>query len=117
MSEEDAQLALGALAQSTRLDVFRLLVRREPEGMPAGEIARHLSVPHNTMSSHLNVLVRAGLVRSERHSRSIVYRVELGRFREVIAFLLQDCCGSHPEVCAPLINVLTPCIPKEKVDG
>jgi ArsR family transcriptional regulator, arsenate/arsenite/antimonite-responsive transcriptional repressor len=111
MDSEQTILALAALAQCTRLETFRLLVKREPEGVPAGEIARILGVPHNTMSSHLNVLSRAGLVRSERHSRSIIYRAELGRFREVVTFLVNDCCGGHPEVCVPLVDVLTPCCP------
>ena len=61
MESENAILALAALAQSTRLDVFRLLVKHEPDGLPAGEIARELAVPHNTMSSHLGILSRAGL--------------------------------------------------------
>lgn len=118
MESENVILALAALAQSTRLDVFRLLVTHEPDGLPAGDIARELAVPHNTMSSHLGILSRAGLVRSERRSRSIIYRADLARLREVVTFLLQDCCGGHPEVCAPLIDTLTPCCPpKETIDG
>ncbi|WP_046867803.1 ArsR/SmtB family transcription factor [Microvirga massiliensis] len=109
MESEHVILALAALAQPTRLETFRLLVRHEPEGLPAGEIARGLAVPHNTMSSHLNVLARAGLVRSERRSRSILYRADLGRFREAVTFLLRDCCGGHPEVCAPLVDALSSC--------
>ena len=118
MESEHIILALAALAQPTRLDTFRLLVRHEPGGLPAGEIARELAVPHNTMSSHLNVLARAGLVRSERKSRSIIYRADLARFREAVTFLLRDCCGGHPAVCAPLVDVLTPCCtPKESAHG
>jgi DNA-binding transcriptional ArsR family regulator len=118
MESEDVILALAALAQSTRLHVFRLLVKHEPDGLPAGDIARHLAVPHNTMSSHLGILARAGLVRSERRSRSIIYRADLACFREVATFLLQDCCGGHPEVCTPLVDVLTPCCPpKETTNG
>ena len=71
--------ALAALAQSTRLDVFRMLVGHEPEGMPAGDIARELAIPHNTLSTHLAILSRAGLVRSQRRSRSIIYRADLDR--------------------------------------
>jgi ArsR family transcriptional regulator, arsenate/arsenite/antimonite-responsive transcriptional repressor len=118
MESDAVILALAALAQSTRLDVFRLLVKHEPNGLPAGDIARHLTVPHNTMSSHLGILSRAGLVRSERRSRSIIYRADLTRFGEVAAFLLQDCCGGHPDLCASLIDALTPCCPpEEKADG
>ena len=114
MDNEPAILALAALAQSTRLDVFRLLVATEPDGMPAGEVARRLAVPHNTMSSHLGILTRAGLVRSERRSRSVIYRAELGQVRELVGFLLKDCCGGRPEICAPLEADLTPCRPPVK---
>ena len=103
--------ALSALVQSTRLDTFRLLVAREPEGVAAGELARLIDVPQNTMSTHLAILARAGLVRGERHSRSVVYRADLQRFREVTLYLLKDCCGGRPDVCAPLIADLTPCCP------
>jgi ArsR family transcriptional regulator, arsenate/arsenite/antimonite-responsive transcriptional repressor len=106
--------ALSALAQSTRLDTFRLLVAHEPEGIAAGELARRIDVPQNTMSTHLAILARAGLVRGERHSRSIVYRADLQRFREITLFLLKDCCGGRPDVCAPLIADLTPCCPPKE---
>lgn len=118
MENETVILALAALAQSSRLEAFRLLVRHEPDGLPAGEIARHLAIPHNTMSSHLGILAHAGLVHSERRSRSIIYRADLTRIREVATFLLKDCCGGRPEVCAPLIEDLAPsCRPKASVHG
>lgn len=117
MEIEQVILALAALAQSTRLEVFRILVKAEPEGLAAGEIARRLEVPHNTMSSHLGILSRAGLIRSERFSRSIVYRANLDSLRSVLAFLLNDCCGGRPEICAPLMAELTPCCqPKANPD-
>src|SRR5579863_8056997 len=115
MESEKAVLALAALAQSTRLDVFRLLVKHEPEGLAAGDIAAALAVPQNTMSSHLAVLSRAGLVSAQRFGRSIVYRADLARFRAVMLFMLRDCCEGRPEICAPLIEDLTPCCwPKPK---
>lgn len=114
MESENVILALAALAQPTRLDTFRLLVKHEPEGLPAGDIARELAVPHNTMSSHLGILSRAGLVRSERRSRSIIYRADLDELREVVTFLLKDCCGGHPGLCAPLIESLSPCCPPKE---
>jgi ArsR family transcriptional regulator len=115
MESEEAILALAALAQSTRLDVFRLLVKHEPAGLAAGDIARALAVPQNTMSSHLSVLSRAGLVSAQRFSRSIVYRADLSRFRAVVVFMLRDCCDGRPEICGPLIEDLTPCCqPKPK---
>ncbi|HXV29240.1 MAG TPA: metalloregulator ArsR/SmtB family transcription factor [Sinorhizobium sp.] len=115
MEQENAILALAALAQATRLDAFRLLVRHEPEGLPAGEIARALAVPHNTLSTHLNILSRAGLVTSERHSRLIVYRANVSLLTDLTLFLAKDCCGGNPSVCAPLIAEPDPCRPKEKV--
>lgn len=114
MEVEETILALAALAQSTRLEVFRLLAKHEPEGLAAGDVARALAVPQNTMSSHLSILTRAGLVSSRRHSRSIVYRANLDRFQRVALFLLKDCCGGRPEVCAPLIESLSPCSPPKK---
>jgi DNA-binding transcriptional ArsR family regulator len=113
MDHIKAIAALAALAQTTRLDTFRLLVTREPEGVPAGELARLMAVPQNTMSAHLSILARAGLVSGERHSRSIIYRANLARLRELSLFLLKDCCGGRPEVCAPLIADLAPCCPPE----
>ena len=111
MDDTKVIAALSALAQTTRLDTFRLLVSREPDGVPAGELARLMAIPQNTMSTHLAILARAGLVRGDRHSRSIIYRSDLKRFREVALFLLKDCCGGRPEVCAPLIADLMPCCP------
>jgi ArsR family transcriptional regulator, arsenate/arsenite/antimonite-responsive transcriptional repressor len=107
--------ALAALAQPTRLDTFRLLVSREPQGVSAGELARVIEVPQNTMSAHLGILARAGLIGGERHSRSIIYRADLIRFREVVLFLLKDCCGGRTELCAPLIDDLTPCCASTEV--
>lgn len=100
--------ALGALAQTTRLDTFRLLVRHEPEGLAAGEIARQLDVPQNTMSAHLAILARAGLVQSVRHSRSIVYRADLDGLRGMVLFLVNDCCAGNADLCTPLIAELIP---------
>lgn len=112
MDSSTVILALAALAQPTRLDVFRLLVSREPDGLAAGEIAKHLAVPHNTMSSHLAILERAALVSSQRHGRSIVYRANLATLQSVTLFLLQDCCGGEPALCASLVESIKPrCTP------
>ncbi len=99
---------LAALGQATRLEAFRLLVSQEPDGLPAGELARLVGVPQNTLSAHLNVLTHAKLVRRQRRSREIIYRVNLEHFREVALFLLKDCCGGRPEVCGALIADLAP---------
>lgn len=112
--------ALAALSQTTRLATFRLLVRREPDGVAVGELARLIDIPQNTMSAHLGTLARAGLVRGERRARSIIYRADLERLRAVVLFLLRDCCGGRPELCAPLIADLAPCCPprhEETVDA
>ena len=109
MDSDSAILALAALAQATRLEAFRLLVRAEPNGLPAGEVARTLDVPQNTMSAHFAILARAGLVRSERRSRSIIYRANLDCLRETMTFLAKDCCAGSAELCAPLLADLAPC--------
>ncbi|MCA1490532.1 ArsR/SmtB family transcription factor [Sinorhizobium alkalisoli] len=109
MDETQTITALAALAQPTRLRTFRLLVEREPDGIAAGELARLVDVPQNTMSAHLATLAQAALVRGERQSRSIIYRADLDRFRSVMLYLLQDCCGGNASLCAPLISDLSPC--------
>lgn len=101
MDTNDAIISFSALSQETRLSAFRLLVCEEPKGLAAGEIARRLSVPHNTMSAHLAVLARAGWVASQRQSRSIIYRANLEHMNQTIEFLVRDCCAGHPEVCEP----------------
>lgn len=109
MDNDSAIAALGALAQTTRLDAFRLLVRHEPEGLAAGEVARALGVPQNTMSVHLATLTRAGLIRAERRSRVINYRASIDQLTALTLFLVKDCCDGNAELCAPLIAELSPC--------
>jgi ArsR family transcriptional regulator len=98
--------AFSALAQSTRLEVFRLLVAAEPGGLPSGEVARRLGVPHNTMSSHLAILQRAGLIAVERQGRSMIYRAEMDAVRNLVSFLVRDCCNGRPELCTPVLEDL-----------
>jgi len=102
----EALAALGGLAQGTRLDTFRLLVKHEPRGLAAGDIAREIGVPQNTMSAHLAVLARGGLVTSTRFSRSIVYRANLDALRELTIFLVKDCCEGRPDLCQSLMAEL-----------
>ena len=109
MEKTQALDALSALAQQTRLDVFQLLIRHEPEGLAAGDIAEKLGVPQNTLSTHLAILVRAGLATSERRSRSIIYRADLSRLQALVLFLLKDCCQGRAELCEPLLAELAPC--------
>ncbi|MBO9455763.1 helix-turn-helix transcriptional regulator [Paracoccus sp. R12_1] len=96
--------ALSALAQDTRLDVFRLLVKAGPEGLAAGEIATTLDIRPNTLSNNLNILSAAGLVRSAREGRSIRYFARMETMRALLAFLLEDCCGGRSELCQPVLD-------------
>ena len=98
MEITNATASFSALSQDTRLKAFRLLVNHEPNGLPAGDIARALDVPHNTMSAHLAVLARAGWVTSQRQSRQIIYRASLSHVQTVAQYLLTDCCSAHPEL-------------------
>lgn len=98
--------ALTALAQATRLSVFRWLLRAYPDSNSAGEIAERCGTPHNTMSTHLAILTRAGLLSVRREGRSMLYRADLDGFRAVIGFLTRDCCRGRPEICAPVFDLL-----------
>jgi DNA-binding transcriptional ArsR family regulator len=111
MDESDTLDCLAALSQPTRLKAFRLLVASEPEGLAAGELARLVDVPQNTMSTHLATLAHCGLIGGERRSRSIVYRADLQRFKALLVYLLKDCCGGRLEVCAPILQEIAPCCP------
>lgn len=99
MDAELAITALSALAQETRLAAFRLLVRQGPNGLPAGAIATRLGINPSTMSHHLGLLERAGLVRSHRVQRQIFYATHYQGVRALMAFLNQDCCRSDPSLC------------------
>ena len=105
MESPAAVAALSALAHPGRLEVFRLLVRAGPEGMAAGEIARATASLANTLSANLNLLAGAGLVTSRRDGRSIIYAAGYERMRELLAFLMEDCCGGNAEICAPLAAI------------
>lgn len=92
MKTDDALGALGALAQETRLETFRLLIRAGQRGLPAGEIANRLGVGPTVMSFHLTELSRAGLVESRREGRSIVYTASYARIGALLDYLIEDCC-------------------------
>lgn len=91
--------ALGALAQPTRLDIFRLLVTRGPEGLPAGDIGLRLALPSPTLSFHLAQLKHAGLVKARRESRSRIYSANYPAMDALIAYLTENCCQGRPESC------------------
>ncbi|ODT58075.1 MULTISPECIES: metalloregulator ArsR/SmtB family transcription factor [Paracoccus] len=115
MEMKDAIAALSALAQDTRLSVFRLLVVAGPDGMPAGEIATAMAAPANTISTHLSILAAAGLVRSQREGRSIRYFARMEGMTALLTFLLRDCCRGNPDLCLPLTDHLSQvlCGPKD----
>ena len=108
MDVRRASRAFNALSQETRLETFRLLVRAGTDGIAAGEIARTLAVPHNTLSSHLSILVNAGLAVSRREGRSVIYRVDFEGTRDLLSFLVEDCCQGRPEDCAPALDSVLP---------
>jgi DNA-binding transcriptional ArsR family regulator len=107
MKKSRALEAFGALSQETRLDIFRRLIREFPDPMAAGELARGLGVPPSTLSTHLGILGRAGLVRSERQGRTILYAVDTEGARDLLGFLIKDCCRGQPEICKPLLEATT----------
>lgn len=111
MESTDAIDSLAALAHDTRLKVFRLLVRAGPTGLPAGAVAAALGVAPSTLSHHLGLLERAGLVRGTRRQRQIVYAADFDGARDLLDFLMADCCQGRPEICAGLA-VAAPCPPE-----
>ncbi len=105
--EQDAAVAaLAALGQHTRLSIFQLLVAEGAEGLAAGRIADELAVRQNTLSAHLSVLERAGMITHKRNGRSLVYRPSFYGMRALLKYLLQDCCNDHPAVRKPLLSQL-----------
>ena len=101
MKLREASIALSALAQESRLEVFRLLAKNSPDGLCAGDLSRALGIPKPTLSFHLKELSRAGLIESERSGRTISYGVCVEGFRQLVDFLSQDCCQGRPELCFP----------------
>jgi DNA-binding transcriptional ArsR family regulator len=101
--------ALSALSHETRLWVFRLLVQAGPDGLPAGDIADALGSRQNTMSSHLRQLQASGLVSGERCGRQILYRVNFDTVRDLVMFLVEDCCAGSSQLCDPLVETLATC--------
>ena len=99
MNDSTAVKALAALAHEDRLRAFRLLMRNVPAGLCAGDISRKLKIPPSSLTFHLGVLRGAGLVRSRRIQRSIVYSVAIDRTQAMLKFLMNDCCRGRPEVC------------------
>lgn len=101
-----AVTTLSALAQETRLDIYRRLVEAGPEGLAAGRIAAAIGVPGATLSFHLAQLRNAGLVGSRRESRSIIYHADFDRMNDLLIYLTNNCCRGRAEVCGPLVKAL-----------
>ena len=101
METSDAVAALAALAQDSRLDVYRLLVQAGPEGLPAGSIASALKLAPNTLTFHFDRLRGAGLVNVRREGRSMIYAARYEAMNGLISFLTENCCGGAPKQCAP----------------
>ena len=102
MKKEKAIAALAALAQESRLDVFRMLVQSGPDGLPAGKIGAKLGVPSPTLSFHLNHLKHAGLATCKRDSRSIIYSADYKAMNDLISYMMENCCRGDAEQCAPV---------------
>ena len=107
MIDDDALAALAALAHPTRLDAFRLLVRREPDGLSTGQLVDASDLTQSTFSTHLAVLVKAGLVVPEKRGRQMIQRANIDALRALMLFLAKDCCEGRTELCEPLLAELT----------
>jgi len=108
--QTDAALSiLAALAHPTRLDAFRLLVKHEPDGRSTGALVEASGLTQSTFSTHLAVLAKAGLVRSEKRGRQQIQRANLDALRGLMVFLAKDCCQGRAELCDPLLAELTCC--------
>lgn len=109
MNIDSALPALAALAHPTRLEAFHLLVRHEPEGLSTGELVDASGLTQSTFSTHLAVLAKAGLVKSEKQGRQQIQRADIDTLRDLMLFLAKDCCQGRPELCEPLLAELTCC--------
>lgn len=109
METKNAVAALSALAHEGRLNAFRLLVRAGKDGLAAGELARRLGVPPNTLSGSLNILSNADLIESRRAGKSVIYSVRYADMTGLLQFLMEDCCAGSSEICAPLAEIALAC--------
>lgn len=109
MKIDSALPALAALAHPTRLEAFRLLVRHEPEGLSTGVLVDASGLTQSTFSTHLAVLAKAGLVKSQKQGRQQIQRADIDTLRELMLFLAKDCCQGRAELCEPLLAELACC--------
>jgi len=114
MDEKQALTAFAALSQETRLRIVGLLVKAGPEGLPAGAIGEAMDGSSSSrMSFHLSQLEQAGLVKSRREGRSVLYSADYPALSGLIEFLMRDCCQGRPEVCNPAVAALSCCDPSK----
>lgn len=106
MDQLKAIEAFAALAQDTRMSIYRLLVKQEPKKLRVGEISDRLNIVPSTLSGHLAILKRAGLLKSERHQREIHYSADIDAINDIVGFLLQDCCNGQMENCGEILSLL-----------
>ena len=109
MKDEEALAALAALAHPTRLQTFRALVTHEPEGLTTGQLVESAAISQSTLSTHLAVLAKSGLVITERRGRNFVQRANIATLRGLMVFLAKDCCQGRAELCEPLVAELACC--------
>ena len=109
MTTDDALAALASLAHPTRLAAFRLLVQAKPDGLSTGQLVDASGLSQSTFSSHLAILVAAGLVIPDKRGRQMIQRADIERLRALMLFLAKDCCGGRAELCAPLVTELADC--------
>lgn len=109
MESTHAVQVLSALAQESRLAIFRLLVRAQPDGLPAGQIAAELGVSPGTLTFHLKELTSADLIQQRREGRSIIYSLNMQTMQSLLAFLIEDCCQGRPELARSAVQALDCC--------
>lgn len=109
MNTGKALKAFAALSQETRLAALRLLVTHGRQGMAAGALGESLCIPHNTLSFHLSQLAQAGLVKSEKQGRSIIYYADMNVLQGLVQFLLKDCCAIDKSTCRDVDNLIRAC--------
>jgi|SRR3954471_4983346 ArsR family transcriptional regulator len=111
MDRRQALSSFAALSQDTRLSIVRLLVKAGPDGVSAGDVADEVGVSASNLSFHLKELQHAGLVEARREARSIIYSANYPALRDLVGFLMKDCCAGHPEICTPDLKEAACCAP------
>ncbi len=108
MDQTKAIDAFAALAQESRLAIYRILVREEPKALRVSEISRRLDIVPSTLSGHLAVLRRADLLKSTRHQREIHYSANIAAMNDLVSFMLKDCCNGQVDNCSEILTLLDP---------